>query len=70
MHSLYREAGRINDIANLRTLAIDFVKAFALCFRKPIYSWKRISFMSVVFTGFALGYFEGTLHFRNIRTRF
>jgi len=70
MHSLYREAGRINDIANLRTLAIDFVKVFALCFRKPIYSWKRISFMSVVFTGFALGYFKGTLHFRNIRTRF
>jgi len=70
MHSLYREAGRINDIANVRTLAIDFVKTFALCFRKPIYSWKRISFMSVVFTGFALGYLEGTLHFRNIRTRF
>jgi len=70
IHSLYHEVGKINDAANFRAIVIDFVRALAICLRKPVYSWKRISFMSVVVLGFTLGYLVGMLHFWNRRTCF
>jgi hypothetical protein len=46
IYSLYHEVEKINNVANLRVMVLDFVRTLAICLRKPVYLWKSISFMS------------------------